>query len=479
MAFLNRALLLRFMFREEARDTILQFRDTSTAVQPRASILMPRLNGSSLRLETWRRIARQMQWWWRVDGRARMSAALARALSESWLLGLLVSLTVLIALPLFSPLYVGGVFTAPASLVTLLSTVAQTLAALVGISIAVVLVALEILRGTYATIALREVFRTPVLRRLLTLYLYTIALALFVASGVGTVVLPTSVALSYLVGLLSVTCLIALYPSLKSILRSSRADYRRLVELAAAVERGEPWKFRQRVSTEQLEALEVDPLYVLSEVAIQSVSHGDRVIPRMVIGVATNRLLELLKQQAEHGDADETRDLFGMFLPLFKAVGKAAIKQGDELTLLWLFGAIETIQKNAASLKVQWSCLVELNEYLEDIGVRCIEQELQSSARSALRTIEHSLEAHLRHNVPEEKDVWLLNWMPAQERGGPIDHDKGLQWEEVERRYIDVFVHLVELSLKRASSEVATSGLIGLSNIMSTVARLGGCPGSC
>lgn len=116
----------------------------------------------SLWIAEWRRYIHRLRFWWTIDGRAASRKRLRDVFAELWLAGLLGLLTVLISLPLFEPLYRGGVFTSPSSLVAILTTIAEALASLVGIVIAVILVALELFQATFSTIALREVFRTPV-----------------------------------------------------------------------------------------------------------------------------------------------------------------------------------------------------------------------------------------------------------------------------------------------------------------------------
>jgi hypothetical protein len=227
------------------------------------------------------------------------------------------------------------VFTSPASLAALLGTVAQTLASLAGIAIAVTLVALEILRVTYAGVALREMLRTGVLQRLLTLFLFTISIALGAVALIGSTVTPRVVGLSYLAGVLTIICFGTLYPSIKSILASTRVDRQRLETIAAAVNADMPFGFhrvRSRSAAESLGGVETNPLYLLSEIAIRSISQGDRVTPRLVVDVAASRLIVLLESKADAGGRHETRDLFNLFLQVFRPAARTALKHSDEGT---------------------------------------------------------------------------------------------------------------------------------------------------
>jgi uncharacterized membrane protein len=165
----------------------------------------------------------------------RLLTGLWTAAGRLWLLTglLLIAGAVWLAAPAL-PRY--GVSGNPALLASLLGTVSATLGAVVGIAVAVMLVALEILRTTYASNALQEVFRSNELRHVLTLYLFTIALSVLVLSTVGSPVSQRTVALTYLVGVLFIGCLSVLYPFAKRALASSRATKRRITALGASLD---------------------------------------------------------------------------------------------------------------------------------------------------------------------------------------------------------------------------------------------------
>lgn len=425
----------------------------------------------SVRFAEWQHYIRRLRFWWTVDGRAASRKRARDIYRELWLASLLVLLTIIIVLPLFEPVYRGGIFTAPASLVAVLTTIAEALASLVGIVIAVILVALELFQATFSTTAVREVFRTPTFRRLLTLYLYTIGLALGVTLFVGDSVSPTVIALSYLVGALTAACLLVLYPALKRILSATRVSYARLQELAATIDGPELGHRFGLIHARDLERLEGDPAYLLSEIAIRSIARGDRVAPRMVIGVVTDRLLHILKNDAPNSQPERLRDRLQSFLPIYRSVGSAAVSQDDELTLKWLYRSAELIHQLAAELKLPWHVLVEFDEWLQAIAVASAERGLDDTTRVAAWAVSNILEAQLRHNVPDEKDVWDLSRNDGDQLREP-DYDKANQWSTVSERYISILVRLIEALLEHDHIELATMGLMRLAGVMDTVHRL-------
>jgi len=188
------------------------------------------------------------------------------------------------------------VFESPTTLVSLLSTIAASLAAIVAIVVAVLLVALEILRTTYAGYALRELLRTGELRRLLTLYLFAVGLALLTLATVGNTIQSRTVGLTYLVGLLTVVCLGALYPSVKRMLAGTVTNRERISSIGATLDLRAVHRvaqIRRYPLTEELLVLEDHPLFVLSEIAIRSIGDGDRIVPRLVVHEAGTRLTRI------------------------------------------------------------------------------------------------------------------------------------------------------------------------------------------
>lgn len=122
-----------------------------------------------------------------------------RMAPDLWVLG---ALSALVAVTIWwdvSPGSPFGAFESASSLNTLLGTVAATLGGILGTVVAVVLVALEILRGRYAGHAMREVFRLASLRYLLTVYVFTITVSLLALGLVGNTVSPRAIRLTYLV----------------------------------------------------------------------------------------------------------------------------------------------------------------------------------------------------------------------------------------------------------------------------------------
>lgn len=92
---------------------------------------------------------------------------------------------------------------------------------------------------------------------------------------VGDSISPTVIAISYLVGALTAACFLVLYPSLKRILSATRVNYARLRELAAAIDEPDPRRRFDLIHARDLERLEADPVYLLSEMTCpQNPLHG-------------------------------------------------------------------------------------------------------------------------------------------------------------------------------------------------------------
>lgn len=291
------------------------------------------------------------------------------------------------------------------------------------------LVALELLRGTYAGGALREVFRDATLRHLVTLYFYTIVLALTLAGTIGSVVSPRQVALSYWTGMLLVVCLVVLYPSVKRILSSTRVSGQRVNQLLASITRERAVELTRpsaRKASEVLTGLEEHPLFVLSEVALHSITAGDRITPRLIIVETASRLVALMNEAHQRGDY-EMRDLINSFLGLFRTVARVALKNRDEIALGTLIAAITTVHEAAATLRLPYHCLIEMDEFLRDLSVACAEEGLEQSSRSTFWSVQQIFLRHLSQNVAPEGEIWTLHLSDGKGLEGDKDHTKSLQ----------------------------------------------------
>lgn len=366
------------------------------------------------------------------------------------------------------PVPTSGAFSSPSSLISLLSVIAGVLASIVGIAVAVVLVSLQLLGTTYAVHAVREVLRAGALRQLLVLYLWTILICVAALSLIGKSVPPQSVGLGYLATYLFAACLLALYPSIKSILGSSRVSASRIRELASSVDSRATSmlsQFRFHPLADGLEFLEEHPLFTLSEIAVRSIRERDRVTPKLVVGIAGRRLAELVEERT----ATETREIFGAFLQVFRPTARAAMETRDEAMIEVILRTMTFVHEVAAKRRVPWHCLIEFNECFDETASASASSGMESSTRVAVFCIEEIMKAHLQHNVAAEKDIWTFHWEePA--KYGPPDHEIANQWEHVSREYTRMLVHLVTAANDADNSDAASSGLHGLSSVIEQTA---------
>jgi hypothetical protein len=413
--------------------------------------------------------ARAAKWW-----SARALSRADRIAAEGWPFAAIFGTTALICWASIGTGNPGGVFSRPESLTTLLSTLAQTLGSIVGIAVAVILVAFQSLRSTYAGVAFRETFRGRALRQLVATYLTAIALSLFSLSTITSPVSPVTIALSYLAIGLFVACLLVLYPSIKTILSGTRIDAARIKQLAAAIDDTavDVWTNPGSIRGDTAPpTLEDHPLFVLSEIGIRSVIERDRVTPRLILLYAGQRLAKLLEERAEAGAIEDTRDLLGAFLAVFKPVAKTAIEQGDERTLVTVIATMGSIDEFAAKLHVPWYCLIEFESTFQELAVSSARNGSTTAARRALSEVEAILDAHLRENVSPESELRSFNWGKGSETI-ESDPDAENQWHHVSTDYVDMITKVIEGAVEAGDSEGVSSGLHALGVVVQHVERI-------
>jgi len=175
---------------------------------------------------------------------------------------------------------------------------------------------------------------------------------------------------------------------------------------------------------------------------------------------------------AESSSIDQAREVMNAFLLVFRPAARAAIKHRDELTTEAIIRIMEDIHVSAAEWRTPWHCFIEFDECLQEIATQAAASSMTTSSRTACWAVETILEAHLRHNVPEEKDVWMLNLKKGGAPPHEPDHEKELQWDNVSRRYVDMLVAITESGIEAHLAGIVTSGLMSLGRVVEMVSRL-------
>lgn len=402
-----------------------------------------------------------------------ISATSKAILERFWVLPLVLLVPSLIVF--FQPsLPAFGMTEDVSSIRTFLSAVAGTLAAIIGIVVAVSLVALELLCPTYEGHAFRELFARTSLRNLILLYLATIAVALFTLTRIGAYETEVVLALSNCVGILTLVSLTVLYPSLRRTLNASGPDRSRLKALANELSLANLLDVQRSVRlpfVHQLDRLDDHPLFILRTVAVRSIRDGDRKTAVAAISFVCSGFLKVIDRLGGETTTPGHRDVIRALLYYLRPVAAEALKQRDEASLQALASVYNHVQTFVASRGLPWHQLIELNSWFGDLAARGAEVGLDSFSVTAQRSIKEALVSHLEQNVPSEDEIWSLHlWEVVDDED--VDHEKANHWHNIRGQYLNMLSNSITSATKGGHAEIVSSNLMAFSWIINRVTSI-------
>lgn len=359
--------------------------------------------------------------------------------------------------------------------IAVLSMIIGSLAAIMGIVIAVMLVAFEILRKTYSTYAFKSFFQNKHLKELFSLYISTIIISVLTLVSLSDPLSSRDINLIYFSLLLFVGSLLILFPYSQQIISSTQSK-KRIKDVIERIDEKEIEFFRLQnylMVTPVLDdgdydvgtpLIEENPIFILSEVSVRALKDDDRIIPRFILAESTKKLLTILKNVENYNEARKT---INVFLSIYKNTANHATKSRQEVILHAILGAFEGIHSFCAENKLPWNVVIELNDALVEIIEETIKNDLINVSQHGLYTIGRIMKMHLEKNIPYEDEIWIWSDETAQQ-----DPDKDLQWVEVHDRYIQMVSDLAETAIDVKKSEVVSTGLLVLENMASEVMHL-------
>ena len=365
-----------------------------------------------------------------------------------------------------------SVLTARDSLVSVFAAIAGVLSSIVGISIAAVLVVLQVLRTTYSSSVVRVLLREFSFEAALWLYVVTIALAVAGIVSIGNPAQPRTGGLATLALLLFALCLVELPRAAARFMSFTRIGTTRIQSLAASISLGSLggnvgaslFTLREGIP---LGEGDDDPLFLLGDIASRGLRERDRVLPRVVIRELLIRLIALMEhgKPTQGGDVGQYwRRVIAQFLTPLRLIALTAAEIGDERTIEDVLYGLAEIHRLANEHQLPWYTVVELNETIAGVADRCLTFDLPHAAQVAIIVIERAQGSSLDLNVTGDDKPWLYFTSPSSEPGAGEQFE---QWHQVESTYPMLIRRIVLAAAKSSNDEVASSGIFALGGIAS------------
>ena len=353
----------------------------------------------------------------------------------------------------------------PGSVANLSSTLAQILASLVGVLIAVLLVSFELMRRSYGEHPVRFLLENRETRELVILFWGATGFLIF--SIVLSDQRPVHGNLSVLIGAtLAAAFVRALFPYAARVIVQTTPT-RTIGKIVASIQPGDIGLFGSRSQRESwpefLDRLQHNPFEMLRQTAIGALQ--DRNVTscqQILIGVA-GKFLGTLTSPFTRGNA------ITAYLSFFKSILHEAFV-GNHPAIIDLIGEIYTaVHIECAKNKAPSRDLTYLNQAIEELAIKSIKSGMTEEASTMLSRIESIMERHLDINVPPEEKIWWLQSRAGREASQPVDHEASIQWRHVSSDYLQMRATLVQEAIRESQPSVVSHGLFSLSHTIRTV----------
>jgi len=358
------------------------------------------------------------------------------------------------------------------NILTILTIIPTALSSILGILVAIMLVLFGTLRKIYASYAFKELLQSYKLKSLFTLYISTILISIV------AIVKKENIFLSYLSIFLFFACIMILYPLFKSALGkpTSKIKIKKIIdEITFKKINKISGMSRARIDPPiplnyQLKMIEEHPIFILKEITIRAIKNYEKITLRVILSESTNRLLYLLK---ENDGSYDNRNIINTFLTILSNAIDQAIEQKEEEILYIVLIEIEEIHKFCAKNNILWHDVIELNETLDNILEKSIENGFNEIVFRGIFTVKRILFMHLLENVPTENKLSLLHVGKKFRKDISTNHKEEIQWRMVSRAYLEMLSHVVKKSIELEKEDLIFTGIDCFSEIASEVMRLG------
>ncbi|MCK4252418.1 hypothetical protein KAX97_13295 [candidate division WOR-3 bacterium] len=336
----------------------------------------------------------------------------------------------------------------------LLTIIIGALASILGIIIAVMLVAFEILRKSYNIYAFKTFFKNEKLIELVTLYVSTIIISSITLILISDPIAPNDIILVYFSIALFVISLLVLFPYSSEIISSAqpKEKIRGLVNQIKSFHQFNPASICNS-------HLEENPIFVLSEVGIRTLRDNDLFTPQFILQTIEKRSLELLKKLPPNTICSSVNNIVKAYLEVIKSISYHAIKLQQESILWTTLSIIAKIHNIYAEKKIPWHEVFEINKFIENYLEKLLASDLDNITASGLYMVESIMIQHLKKNIPQENEITSLHFQTKEIERVRSDPDKELQWNHVTHDYIGILSNITEKAIDLKKSEILSVGL--------------------
>ena len=354
---------------------------------------------------------------------------------------------------------------------TLLTTIIGALSSILGVLIAVILLAFNILRKNYNKYAFRIFFKDKNLSLLVTFYILTIILSYLTLITLSDPLKFQSTNLVELSIISFVISLCMLFPLSSSIISSTQSK-EKIEKIVNQIDGDtvQVYKFRRDIMASYSNyKIEENPIFILNELSERTLKDGDWLTSILILEKCQNKLFKLLVDFDKQTDNNKytIRSIINVFLIVLKTISYGSIKTNKDGTLTNVFRFIENLHIYCSENKVIWHNCVELNYFIKNILEELLINKSDNNVRLGLKMVSRIMQYHLEKNIPSDEEILELRFL--EDKNVNYEHydtSKNLQWLNVSDEYIKIISEITKKAIELGNDEIIDEGLSNLLEII-------------
>jgi hypothetical protein len=346
----------------------------------------------------------------------------------------------------------------------ILNVTITALASILGIIIAVTLVAFEILRTTYNSYAFNTFFKNKNLKRLISIYLMSITVSYINMTSISNNLTDLNIKYTYLSLSLFLVSLFILFPVLFSIITSTQSK-KKIKEIISQIDDEIVNSFHWNGTSPIIYVNNVgeDPITILMESGVSSLKNNDSYLPMFILDELITKIFEILNHQNLQ-EKNIVKKYINIYLLVLRPVTDQAIILNDLDTLSIAIDTTKDIYTFCTMNKIKMNEINSLDEFLKDLTKKTVKYGIDPISQKVIRLFSKIMKENLEKNIPPENEIFSLEF----EKGNVLknaDHDKEAQWHHFAYQYVNYIRFLSKDAIKYKRAEVLKTASYTLDNM--------------
>lgn len=338
------------------------------------------------------------------------------------------------------------------------------LASILGVVIAVILVAFNLLRKQYNLYAFKTFFKEKKLSELITIYISTIIIAYLTLISISNPLKPQTINLIYFSIFLFIFSLLIVFPYSNKIISSTQSK-KNIELLVNQINKSHIAIFEARTNLTPpyiISKIEESPIYTLSELGKRTLKDDERIISMRILVESERKLFSILdeypkndsnnhiKYNVNEDPNQEKRSIINGFLLIVKSISYQAVELKQEGVLRNVWGFIEDIYDYCFENNIPYYTVIELDYFIENLLNESLNVKLDDTTKIGLQITEEVMEKQLKNNLEKNE---VFNFLSRD-------------------RYIRIISKITERAIELDQNEIVDAGIFYLDNLVLNILNM-------